>query len=213
MEIGKYEVAEVRFIVNMEGKQTNKKNAHTETLILTMISCAIAPLIANWLDTVLGIDKNPWSSERLMVLFFSALSGTVIWHKICRIYKKSNLNKKGFDITNAGAQAQLVWTMPSLMVLMFYKSIFGATMSIIFFIVAVWILWRDHAEVAFNKYTYISIVIYTILVIFFDIIAPMKIHLIDWLKVVPILFVINFITWICGEYFERWIRKKIEKYN
>ena len=87
MEINKYEVAEVRFIVNMEGKQANKKNAHIETLILTMISCAIAPLIANWLDTVLGVDKNPWSSERLMILFFSALSGTVIWNKMqeCRI--------------------------------------------------------------------------------------------------------------------------------
>ena len=119
---------EMRLVVNMKDKQTDKKYIHIETLILTMISCAIAPLIANWLNVVLGVDKNQWPSERLIVLFFSALSGIVIWDKICRIYKKRNLNKKRFDINNAGAQEQLVWTMPSLMVLMFYNSLFGATM-------------------------------------------------------------------------------------
>lgn len=69
-------------------------------------------------------------------------------------------------------------------------------------------MWKDKSEITFNKYTYTAIMIYTILVIFLDIIVPMKIHLIYWLKTVPIMFVVNIITWISGEYFERWIRKK-----
>lgn len=59
-----------------------------------MISCAISPLIANWLDVVIGNNKNQWHSERLIVLFFSALSGAVIWDKICRMYKKAIYIKK-----------------------------------------------------------------------------------------------------------------------
>lgn len=80
-------------VVSMEDKQKNKKYTHVETLVSTMISCAMAPQIANWLDTVLVVGKNQWSSERLIVLFFSVLSGSVIWDKICRIYKNSKLNK------------------------------------------------------------------------------------------------------------------------
>lgn len=192
----------------MEGKQKNKKYTHIETLVLTMISCAMAPLIANWLDTVLGVDKNQWSSERLIVLFFSVLSGSVIWDKICRIYKDSKLNKIDFDITNARAQEQFIWTMPSLIVLMFYDSIFGATMSIIFFMVTVWIMWKDKAEIQFDKNTYTITLIYTIAVIFIDIKAPIKLHWTIWIKVMVFLFAVNIIIWIAIECYKRYKKGK-----
>lgn len=182
--------------------------ARIDTLFVTIISCVAAPLVSHWLDVCIGTDNNRWSSERLMVLFFSAIAGNVIWDKILRCYQNSKLNKRGFNLNNAGAAEQLVWTMPSLMVLMFYNSVFGATMSIVFCAIALAILWKDKNEIRMTQLSYAVFGLYSIIVIIIDFIVPISVSLNTWLRVVPVIFVINVATWLFGELIEMKLRKK-----
>lgn len=171
----------------------------TKSLLLAIITCVAAPLFSNWLNVCFGL-ANSWTTEKLLVLFFSAITGHIIWDKIQRNFMICRLNKKWLDIKNAGAAEQTLWTMPSVMVTQFYDTVFGATAIIVLTIIAILILWKDRNEIRITKYTYLAISGYSVLVVAIQLIWPIEVNLREWLTIVPIIFIINIISWLFGEY-------------
>lgn len=179
-----------------------------KNLMIAIASCAFAPLISHWLDVCMGSGINVWTTDKLIILFFSAISGWVIWDKICREYKKTRLFSEGLDLDNAGAAEQLIWTMPSMMVLLFYDTVFGATAIVVFFIIAIIIMWRDRDDIKNIKGAYFLVGSYEIIVIIIQFIYPFKVHIKEWLIIVPIVFLVNVASWIAGELISKALRQR-----
>lgn len=109
---------------------------------------------------------------------------------------------------NAGAAEQLIWTMPSMMVLLFYDTVFGATAIVVFFIIAIIIMWRDRDDIKNIKGAYFLVGSYEIIVIIIQFIYPFKVHIKEWLIIVPIVFLVNVASWIAGELISKALRQR-----
>lgn len=179
--------------------QPNCETNRNDALIATIISCVAAPLISHWLDMFIGPEANIWSSERLLALFFSTIAGYVIWDKIKRVYKTTFLSDKGFYLENSGAFEQAIWTLPSIMVVMFYDTKFGASMIIIFLGIALLILCFDRQALLFTKRIYISMFLCSAIFIIYQRWFPTEITVGKWLKVYFCILVILVILWIFDE--------------
>ena len=180
--------------------QSNRETKRNDALIATIISCVAAPLISHWLDMFIGPEINIWSSERLLVLFFSTIAGYVIWDKIKRVYNNTFLPDKGFHLENSGAFEQVIWTLPSIMVVMFYDTKFGASMIIIFHGMALLILCFDRQALLFNKRIHISMFLCSAIFIFYQrLLFPIEISVGKWLIVYFCMLIISMILWLFDE--------------
>lgn len=118
-------------------------------LLIVIITCVSAPLLAHFLDLLYG-EANPWKSDRLVVLYFAAVAGYIVSAKCMRMLKESSLYERGLKFGNSDAFQNLFWAFPVLLVTYCYDYLPGVFITAILFLAAIVILYRDGEKVCIN---------------------------------------------------------------
>lgn len=131
----------------------NKGNKHwpssSNDLLIVIMTCVTAPLLAHMLDLLYG-DANPWKSDRLVILYFAAVAGYIISAKCMRTLKASALYERGLKLGNSDAMQSLLWALPVLLVTFCYDYFLGVFITAAILFVAGIILYRDGEGACIN---------------------------------------------------------------
>lgn len=154
-------------ILNSSNESVSKirpeKSIGSDLLIL-MLTTLLIPMIAHTLDIIME-EANAWSSERMLTLYFAAVSGYVISEKIFYLLKKKNLYQRGIRLGDSDAIPIFLSTVPTLFVIVGYETVLGIIVLLIFACISVGILLFANEGILFTKEKFMVLVGFVILVI------------------------------------------------
>ena len=117
-----------------------------DDLLSLLVTSALVPIVGHLLALEFG-ESPYWSTDRMFVLYFSAVAGVVIADKIVRLLKSSGLWRRGYRLGDSDAFLNLICTMPTIIVLGFYDTMLGTVAIAAIYLVALLILQYDASDV------------------------------------------------------------------
>ena len=110
------------------------------------LTSMVAPLIAHLIELCSATD-NSWSTERILLLYFSALMGQIIAKKIVSLLTRSPILKSGIKKGNYDAVISMIYAMPAVVLCLLYDSIIGTIILIVMAVISSVILWIDRESI------------------------------------------------------------------
>lgn len=152
--------------MEIQDSKIENRKSNAINVLLIMLTNMLAPLISNIINMVLG--ETMWTTERIIVLYFSAISGYVLFNKTERELKKRHLYEKGFKLGNSDAMFMCFQMASISMVMICYDSLVGSLILLLFAIMTIGIIWRDYEEIDLSPkiclLTGLSAIIYAFIV-------------------------------------------------
>ena len=125
-----------------------KDASNSNDLIIAVLSCSLAPIASRVISLLL--DNNQWDTERLLVLYFAALSGFIIQDKIYRIIESERGYRMIRQLTSSYSLSFFIWLLPVSIVVLQYDDLtsilFLAAMNMAALIIAA----KDYRSIQLN---------------------------------------------------------------
>ena len=144
-----------------------------------MYTCLLAPLIAHLLDLLLK-DKNIWTTERILIVYLALLTGQIIFHKICQIFKERGLYDKGFRLGDSDALEIAVCMMLVSIVMFNYNSYHAILLLIGLSVIAIIVLVidRESIHISFRNLCISGII--TLIIIIYEYVTGFNLSITQW---------------------------------
>ena len=125
-----------------EAISSNNTSSTAVDLLSLVLTSAVVPLISHALTIAFG-DDSFWSTDRLFVIYFSAISGIVIVDKLVRMLRANGMWQRGYKLGDSDAFMNLASVTPVVIVLGCYNTLPGVIAIASIYATAVIILWFD----------------------------------------------------------------------
>ena len=148
-----------------------RSNNNVDNLIIAMFSCALAPMIARFLDLTCK-NNVAWDTERIILLYLSSMAGYIVSDKLYRLIEHSNLYKKGFKVGDSDALKNIIWMIPVSIIINNYNNPFAIGIMIAIMLIAIAILCLDYNSVHINKYSLLLVGLFSVILIVINLLWP-----------------------------------------
>lgn len=135
----------------------------TTDLLVLMLTSMVIPMIAHTLDIAFG-EANAWSSERILALYFAAVSGYIVSEKLFYVLKQKNFYQRGIKLGDSDAIPIFLWIVPMLFVMVAYETVIGMLVVLAFACAAIGILLFANEGIILTKRKYIILVGFVVVV-------------------------------------------------
>ena len=81
-------------------------------LLIALFASVLAPLISRLFNTVYGYQNNIWSTESIILVYLSSITGYILSTKLYLLTKSKMFIKLGWNFGNADTVRYAVWLLP-----------------------------------------------------------------------------------------------------
>ena len=194
-------------------KQNKKIRIETDNsdnainLLILMLTSMLAPIIAHALVLHGGINASQWTTERILVLYFAAITGYILSDKLFRLVKKSGLYERGIKLGDSDALPNLIWMAPVSIVLLYYDTLEGTLILIGLSLLSIIILWKDRKEIVFSTSTSFVLAVFVIMYIVVFSFAPYEGSIKEWITILVGWLVAQFVVCLIWDIVAIYLKK------
>lgn len=81
-------------------------------LLIALFASVLAPLISRLFNTVYGYQNSIWSTESIILVYLSSITGYILSTKLYLLTKSKMFTKWGWQFGNADTVRHAVWILP-----------------------------------------------------------------------------------------------------
>ena len=81
-------------------------------LLIALFASVLAPLISRLFNTVYGYQNNIWSTESIILVYLSSITGYILSTKLYLLTKTKMFINKGWKFGDADTVRFVVWILP-----------------------------------------------------------------------------------------------------
>lgn len=126
----------------IEQKQNGAVSIDIVDILVAILTSAALPVVSHMLTLVFG-DSSLWSVDRLMVLYFSSLSGWILRESFRLAMVQSGLQAKGYTFMDSDAAGNAVWTFPVMVALFCWDTVPGLMALLVIYCAAAFFLSKN----------------------------------------------------------------------
>ena len=109
-----------------EGKAAGNNEEAIDAFLSLIITGAVAPVIAHALEVLCGPGGSPWTTDRLLILLFSSMSGLIIAQgvkqTVANFGTRVRIFSKGIESGDFNLVSFVFWVIPVWLVNSFYNT-------------------------------------------------------------------------------------------
>lgn len=125
-------------------KQNGAASIDIADILVAILTSAALPVVSHMLTLVFG-DSSLWSVDRLMVLYFSSLSGWILRESFRLAMVQSRLKARGYTFMDSDAAGNAVWTFPVMVALFCWDTVPGLMALLVIYCAAAFFLSKTKA--------------------------------------------------------------------
>lgn len=95
-------------VMRNEGSSDN----NVGNLLIALFASVLAPLISRLFNIVYGYQNNIWSTENIILVYLSSITGYILSTKLYLLTKSKMFTKLGWIFGNADTVRYAVWILP-----------------------------------------------------------------------------------------------------
>ena len=123
-------------------KQNGAASIDIADILVAILTSAALPVVSHMLTLVFG-DSSLWSVDRLMVLYFSSLSGWILRESFRLAMVQSGLKARGYTFMDSDAAGNAVWTFPVMVALFCWDTVPGLMALLVIYCAAAFFLSKN----------------------------------------------------------------------